>query len=139
MATRYWLAKSEPGTYSWDDLVRDKKTEWDGVRNFEARNNLRAMKKGDRVLFYHSVKDKEVVGVARVVREAYPDPTAKSGDWSCVDIVPVKKLREPVTLSQIKADPKLSDIDLVRRSRLSVMALGAAEFKRILQLGKTSL
>lgn len=139
MAVKYWLVKSEPYKYSWDDLVRDKRTFWDGVRNFEARNNLRAMKKGDLVLFYHSNKGKEVVGVARVAREAYADPTAKEGDWSVVDVEPVKPVEAPVTLAAIKADDALSDIALIRRSRLSVVPVSAAHFKRILKLGKTRL
>lgn len=134
---KYWLVKSEPTTYSWERFVRDKRTEWDGVRNFEARNHLRAMKNGDRVLFYHSMSDKQVVGVAQVAREAYPDSTAKSGDWSSVDLVPVKPLAEPVTLADVKADPRLQDIALVRRSRLSVMPLTSGEYRRILALGKT--
>ncbi len=139
MAAKYWLVKSEPYKYSWDDLLRDKRTFWDGVRNFEARNNLRAMKKGDLVLFYHSNVGKEVVGVARVAREAYADSTAKEGDWSVVDVQPVKPLEAPVTLAAIKADKALSDIALLRRSRLSVVPVSAAHFKRILELGKTRL
>jgi predicted RNA-binding protein with PUA-like domain len=134
---KYWLVKSEPGTYSWEQLVRDRRTEWDGVRNFEARKNLRAMKKGDRTLFYHSVSEKQVVGIAEVAREAYPDPTDASGEWSCVDLKPVAPLAQPVTLAQVKADARLSDVALVRRSRLSVVPLTAAEYKRILTLGKT--
>ena len=135
----YWLVKSEPYAYSWDDLVREKRGGWDGVRSYEARNNLRKMKQGDLVLFYHSVKGKEVVGIARVVREAYPDHTAEEGDWSMVDVEPVKALTEPVTLAQIKADPKLEEIALIRRSRLSVVAVSAPHFRRILKLGQTTL
>ncbi len=139
MATKHWLVKSEPYKYSWENLLADKRTFWDGVRNYEARNNLRAMKKGDLVLYYHSNEGKQVVGVARVVREAYADPTASEGDWSVVDIEPVKALEAPVTLAAIKADPALSDIPLLKRSRLSVVPVSAAHFKRILKLGKTRL
>ncbi len=135
----YFLVKSEPNTYSWADLVRDKKTMWEGVRNYTARNNLRAMKKGDLLLFYHSVVGKEVVGVAKVAKTAYPDPTAKKGDWSVVDVAPVKALGQPVTLAQIKGDARLADIALVKQSRLSVVPLSAAHFRRILALGKTKL
>ena len=133
----YWLVKQEPGAYSWDDFVRDKETLWDGVRNFQARNNLRKMKKGDLVLFYHSVNDREVVGIARVTREHYPDPTAKEGDWSVVDLAPVTRIKTPVTLAMIKADESLRDISLVKQSRLSVMPITAAHFRRILKLGGT--
>src|SRR5207302_8122647 len=107
---KYWRVKQEPGGYSWDDFVADGKTSWTGVRNFTARNNLRAMRADDEVLFYHSVTGKAVVGIAKVVRAAYPDPTAKEGDWSTVDLAPVKTLREPVTLEQIKANPTLKNI-----------------------------
>ncbi len=136
---RHFLAKSEPFKYSWDDLVRDKRTTWDGVRNFEARNNLRSMTKSDLVLFYHSNEGKQVVGVARVVREAYPDPTAQEGDWSVVDLAPVKPLAEPVDLATIKRDPALAGMALIKRSRLSVVPVSAAEFRHILKLGRTRL
>jgi predicted RNA-binding protein with PUA-like domain len=132
----YWLVKSEPDSYSWDDLVAEGKTSWTGVRNFTARNNLRSMRVGDEVLFYHSVTDKAVVGIAKVVRAAYPDPTAKEGDWSTVDLAPVKPLRHPVTLDQVKARRRLKDISLVRQSRLSVHRLGAEEYREILALAK---
>ena len=132
----YWLVKSEPNAYSWSDLVKEKKTSWTGVRNFTARNNLRSMRVGDEVLFYHSVSDKAVVGIAKVVRDAYPDPTAKEGDWSTVDLAPVKPLRHPVTLDQVKARRRLKDISLVRQSRLSVHRLGAEEYREILALAK---
>jgi predicted RNA-binding protein with PUA-like domain len=132
----YWLVKSEPDSYSWDDLVAEGKTSWTGVRNFTARNNLRSMLVGDEVLFYHSVTDKAVVGIAKVVRAAYPDPTAKEGDWSTVDLAPVKPLRHPVTLDQIKARRRLKDISLVRQSRLSVDRLGTEEYREILALAK---
>ena len=128
----YWLVKSEPETYSWADLVREKRTVWSGVRNFQARKNLRSMKRGDLVLFYHSVTDKAVVGVARVVKEAYRDPTAKEGDWSCVDLAPEKQLAQPVTLDQIRAEKALSSMKLVRQGRLSVTPVTEAEFKKVL-------
>jgi predicted RNA-binding protein with PUA-like domain len=130
----YWLVKSEPASYSWDDLVAEGKTSWTGVRNFTARNNLRAMRVGDEVLFYHSVTDKAVVGIAKVTRAAYPDPTAKEGDWRTVDLAPLKPLRNPVTLDQIKARRGLRNISLVRQFRLSVHALTAAEFREIVHL-----
>ena len=130
----YWLVKSEPASYSWDDLVAEGKTSWTGVRNFTARNNLRSMRVGDEVLFYHSVTDKAVVGVAKVVRTAYPDSTAKEGDWSTVDLAPIKPLGNPATLDQIKARPRLKNISLVRQSRLSVHSLTAAEFREIVRL-----
>lgn len=134
-----FLIKSEPSVYSWRDLVRDKKTAWDGVRNFEARNYLRAMKKGDLLLYYHSGDEKAVVGVARVVVAAYPDPTAKDGDWSAVDVAPVKALAEPVSLARIKADPGLAELALIKRSRLSVVPVARRELDRVLKLGKTKL
>jgi len=133
-----WLVKQEPDTYPWEQFVRDKGTAWTGVRNFQARNNLRAMKKGDEVFYYHSVTGKAVVGVARVAREAYPDPTAQEGDWSCVDLVPVKALRAAVSLEQIKEHPSLKDIALLRQSRLSVMPLGSTEAKTLRKLGGLS-
>jgi predicted RNA-binding protein with PUA-like domain len=139
VARQYFLAKSEPETYAWETLLREGHTRWDGVRNFEARNHLRSMKRGDLVLFYHSGKERAVVGVARVTREAYPDPTAREGDWSVVDVEPVTPLKQSVTLAQIKDDPELADILLVRRSRLSVMPLERAAFERILKLGGTRL
>ena len=135
----YWLVKSEPEAYSWDAFVKEKRTAWTGVRNFLARNSLRAMKRGDLMLFYHSVTDKQVVGVARVEKEAYADATAKEGDWSCVDLVPAKGLAKPVTLEQIKADKALADMPLVRQSRLSVTSVSEAQFKRILALSETKL
>jgi predicted RNA-binding protein with PUA-like domain len=134
MAKNYWLVKSEPESYSWSDFVKDGKTAWTGVRNFQARNNLRAMKRGDSVLFYHSVSEKQVVGIARVEKESYPDPTAKEGDWSCVDLVPVKALKNPVTLETLKSDKILKEMLLVRHSRLSVTPLNEVQFKRLLEL-----
>ena len=139
MGRSYWLAKSEPGSYSWDDFARDKRTYWDGVRNPQARNNLAQMKKGDLMLFYHSVKNPAVVGIARVVRSAYPDPTSDDERWVVVDVVAVRALSEPVTLGQIKADPRFADLALVRQSRLSVMPVERRHFDRILRLGKTAL
>ena len=131
----HWLVKSEPSAYSWEDLVKEGKTPWTGVRNFQARNNLRSMKKGDLVLFYQSVTDPSVRGVTKVVKEAYPDATAKEGDWSCVDLEKVKPLPSPVTLAEIKADPALTEISLIKQSRLSVMPLSSGEYVRILEMG----
>ena len=136
---QHWLVKQEPEKYPWTQFVKDKGTYWDGVRNYQARNNLRAMKKGDLVMYYHSVSEKAVVGVAKVTGEAYPDPTAKEGDWSVVDLKPLKAMAEPVTLERIKVDAKLAEIALIKQSRLSVMPLRASEFRRVLQLGKTKL
>jgi len=136
---QYFLAKSEPGVYSWDRFVKEGTAVWDGVRNFEARGNLRAMKKGDLVFFYHSGEGKEIVGVAKVTREAYPEKTSDEGDWVSVDLVPVKPLAEAVTLAAIKADPELSGMALVKRSRLSVSPVSSAEFSRVLKLGKTKI
>ncbi|MCW5558234.1 MAG: EVE domain-containing protein [Verrucomicrobiae bacterium] len=140
MSKHYWLVKQEPEAYAWSALVADGRTAWTGVRNFQARNNLRAMKRGDPVLYYHSVTGKAVVGVARVDREAYPDPTVSKGegDWSCVDLVPVKALKTPVTLDQLKADPATRGMALIRQSRLSVTPLTAAEYARILELAGTT-
>jgi predicted RNA-binding protein with PUA-like domain len=135
---QYWLVKQEPEAYSWSAFVKDGGTAWTGVRNFQARNNLRAMEKGDLVLYYHSVSDKQIVGLARVLKQAYPDPTAKEGDWSCVDLAPVKSLEAPVNLETIKSDKSLGDIPLVRQGRLSVQPLTKAQFQRILKLAKTS-
>ncbi|MBJ7391011.1 MAG: EVE domain-containing protein [Chthoniobacterales bacterium] len=132
---KHWLVKQEPDAYSWDQFVRDKGTSWTGVRNFQARNNLRAMKKGDEVFYYHSVTGKSVVGTARVVREAYGDPTAEDGDWSCVDLIPRQAFPTPVTLEEIKANPALRDIALLRQSRLSVMPLTSPEAEVLCKLG----
>jgi predicted RNA-binding protein with PUA-like domain len=137
MAKQYWLVKVEPDAYSWSDFVKDGRTAWTGVRNFQARNNLRAMQKGDLVYYYHSVVGKEVVGLARVEREAYADPTAKEGDWLAVDLVPVKPLTKYVSLETIKADAALKNMKLVSHSRLSVGPVTEAEFKRILALAET--
>ncbi len=135
----YWLVKSEPEEYSFDHLLQDGKTVWSGVRNYAARNHLRAMKEGDLVLFYHSVNDKEVVGLCKVATEYYPDPTTTEGDWSAVEVAPVKRLTEPVALTTIKASPELQNIALVRIGRLSVMPLEESEFKIILELSKTKI
>lgn len=132
----HWLVKQEPEDYSWDDLVRDGSTQWSGVRNFQARNNLRQMKLGDAVFFYHSGKEKCVVGIASVSKAAYPDPTAKEEGWIAVDIKPLKKLANPVSLADIKANAKLSDLLLVRQSRLSVMPVGESEFDEIVRMAK---
>ncbi len=139
MAKNFWLVKSEPAAYSWDNFVKDGGVVWTGVRNFAARNNLRAMKQGDLVFFYHSVEGKCVVGIARVRREAYRDPTATEGDWSCVDLEPVKPLAMPVTLEVIKADTVLREMPLVKRSRLSVSPVSEEQAMRLLELGKTRL
>jgi len=131
----YWLVKSEPDAYAWQTFVKDGKTAWTGVRNFGARNNLRAMRKGDTVFFYHSNEGKEVVGIATVVKECYPDATAEEGDWSCVDLKPLQPFKQSVTLAQIKADAALKDMALVKQSRLSVMPVTATQAKRLLKLG----
>lgn len=133
----YWLVKSEPFKYSWEQFEKDKKTVWDGVRNYAARNNLRAMKKGDLVFWYHSNEGLEIVGIAKVVKEFYPDPTATDGDWSVVELKPFKKLKKPVKLEQIKADKKLQQMDLVRLARLSVGVVRPEEFDHILALSET--
>jgi predicted RNA-binding protein with PUA-like domain len=128
----YWLVKSEPSTYSWEDLQKDKKTTWDGVRNFQARNNLKEMKKGDLLLFYHSNEDKAIVGIAKVAKEQFPDP--KDKDWIAVEISPERKLKTPVTLAQAKTDKNLSQMVLVRSSRLSVQPVKPDEFDWIIKL-----
>ena len=133
---RYWLVKQEPTTYSWDQFVSDGKTEWTGVRNFQARNNLRAMKLGDRVFFYHSVNGKAIVGIARVIKEAFRDPTAAEGDWSAVELAPEQPIAPPVTLGQIKNEPELANMVLLKNSRLSVMPVSDFEFKTILLFTK---
>jgi predicted RNA-binding protein with PUA-like domain len=130
-----WLVKQEPETYSWDDFVRDGRTDWTGVRNFQARNNLRQMKMGDSVLFYHSGTGKCVVGIAEVAKAAYPDPTADDPQWVAVDIKPVKPLNEPVPLASIRYHPSLSNLPLIRQSQLSVMPITKAEFETILTMG----
>jgi len=131
----YWLVKSEPFKYSWDQFVKDKKTFWDGVRNYTARNNLRAMKKGDQVLFYHSNEGLEIVGIAEVVKEAYQDPTTDDTNWVVVDLKPVKVLPKPVTLATLKTDKDFANMDLIRQGRLSVGAVTAVEYKKVLKMG----
>jgi predicted RNA-binding protein with PUA-like domain len=135
MAKRYWLVKQEPEAYSWSAFVKEGRAAWTGVRNYQARNNLRLMKKDDAVLYYHSGDEKQIVGVAKVVKEAYADPTAEEGDWSCVDLAPGKALAHPVTLQTIKADSILSQMPLVRNTRLSVTPLTEEQYKRVLELG----
>ena len=135
MAKQHWLVKTEPETYAWTDFMRDGRTDWTGVRNFLARNHLRAMRVGDAVLFYASVSTKAVLGVARVSRAAFPDPTATDGDWSAVELASGRALPRPVTLATIKAEPVLAQIALLRQSRLSVMPLTPAEFARVVELG----
>jgi predicted RNA-binding protein with PUA-like domain len=130
----FWLVKQEPSSYSWSDFVAEGETSWTGVRNFAARNNLRKMRLGDEVLFYHSGDEKAVVGIAKVTRIAYPDPTAKEGDWSTVDLAAVKPLRQPVTLREIKSNSRLKGIPLIRQSRLSVMPLAEPEFREIVNM-----
>jgi predicted RNA-binding protein with PUA-like domain len=137
MARAYWLVKSEPDKYSWDDLVRDGGTCWDGVRNYQARNNLRDMRVADRVLYYHSQAGKQIVGVAKVTRRAYQDPTSDDERWLAVDVAPLTPLAEPVSLAQIKADRALREVPLVTHSRLSVMPIAASAFARILKLAGT--
>jgi predicted RNA-binding protein with PUA-like domain len=137
MSKRYWLMKSEPASYGWDRLVEDGGTVWDGVRNHTAKLNLQAMKAGDQAFFYHSVTGKEIVGVVEITRAGMADPRDDSGTWAAVEIKPVKKLERPVTLAEIKAEPALRDIELVRQSRLSVAEIRPAEWQRILEMGKT--
>jgi predicted RNA-binding protein with PUA-like domain len=134
----FWLVKQEPSSYSWSDFVAEGQTSWTGVRNFAARNNLRKMRAGDEVLFYHSGDEKGVVGIAKVTRTAYPDPTAKEGDWSSVDLAAIKPLAKPVTLRDIKGNSRLKGILLVRQSRLSVMPLAKAEFQEIIDMASPS-
>jgi len=133
----YWLVKSEPFKYSWEKFEKDKKTFWDGVRNYQARNNLREMEKGDLVMWYHSNEGKEIVGIAKVLKEHYQDPTTADTNWVAVDLAPFKKLKNTVTLEQIKADKRLQNIALVRQGRLSVSPLKAVEFDAILDLSET--
>jgi predicted RNA-binding protein with PUA-like domain len=130
----FWLVKQEPSAYSWSDFLAEGKTSWTGVRNFAARNNLRKMRLRDEVLFYHSGDEKGVVGIAKVARTAYPDPTAKEGDWSTVDLAAVKALGRPVTLREIKSNSRLKEMPLIRQSRLSVMPLAEPEFREIVNM-----
>ena len=133
----YWLVKSEPGAWSWDDHVKAKVAEWDGIRNYQADNNMKAMKKGDQAFFYHSIDEKQVVGILEVVKEHYPDDTDPKGRFGMVDFKAIKPVAEPVTLAQIKETPALSEMALVRQTRLSVMPVTAAEWKTICKMGKT--
>ena len=133
----YWMVKQEPETYSWSDFVKDGRTDWSGVRNYQARNNLREMKTGDRVLFYHSGKDKAVVGLAEVVKSAYPDPTAEDPQWVAVDLKPIKPLATAVPLPAIRYDKRLSQLPLIRQSQLSVMSLTREEFDVIVAMGNS--
>ncbi|MCB9306906.1 MAG: EVE domain-containing protein [Lewinellaceae bacterium] len=136
---QYWLVKSEPDVYGFDQLVKDGRTRWDGVRNYQARNNLRAMKAGDLCLFYHSNIGLEIVGIARVAKEHYPDPTAEKGDWSAVDLEPLKPFAKAVPLTEIKKHPGLQQLGLVRNARLSVMPVTFDEFSTLLKLGSTQI
>ena len=135
----FWLVKQEPSKYSWETFLNDGKTYWDGVRNYQARNNLQAMKKDDLVYFYHSVTGKEIKGVAKVTREAYPDPTTDDERWVVVDLIPLKTFKKPVSLEEIKSHKDLQDNALIRQSRLSVMPVTEKESQVFLKLGKTSL
>ena len=135
----YWLIKSEPDAYSWEQLKKDKKTAWTGVRNYAARNNLKAMKKGDLCFFYHSNEGKNIVGIAKVVKEFYQDPTTKEDAWVCVDVKPFQQLKKPVDLATLKKDPLLKDMQFVRIGRLSVMPLEKSEFDMILEMSGTKL
>ena len=137
MSVAYWLFKSEPGAWSWDDQVRDGTAEWDGVRNYQAANNMKAMKVGDRGFFYHSVNEKRIVGIVEVVREYYPDPTDPSGRFGMVDVKALKPVKTPVTLSDIKAEPRLSGLALVRQSRLSVVPVGDEEWRILCAMAET--
>lgn len=139
MGRNYWLIKTEPEEYSWEAFTSDAQGRWDGVRNFAARNNLRKMRVGDWALFYHTGKERRVVGVAQVKREHYPDPTAEKGDFSSVDFAPVAPLTRPVSLQEIKQDPQLSEMTLARSPRLSVQSVRPEEFRRVLHMGQTKL
>jgi predicted RNA-binding protein with PUA-like domain len=137
--SQYWLVKQEPTTYSWGQFVEDGKTEWTGVRNFQARNNLRAMKLGDQVFYYHSVNGKAIVGIAKVIKEAFRDPTATAGDWWAVEIEPLPPIKQPITLAQIKSDSRLANMPLLKNPRLSVQPVSRLEFETILELAKTQV
>ena len=137
--TAYWLFKTEPDEFSWQQLLQDRKTEWTGVRNYGARNNLRAMKKGDLAFIYHSNRGQEIVGIARINRENYPDPTTENPAWVAVSVVPVKSLQTPVSLKSLKQLPYFADMDLVRRGRLSVGKVSPEEFSRICEMGGVSV
>ncbi len=139
MAKNYWLVKQEPDDYSWSDFVKDGRTVWTGVRNYAARNHLRGMKSGDLVFYYHSGEEKQVVGLSKVVREGFADPTATEGDWTAVELAPVKPVATPVTLAAIKADGLLKKMELVRQSRLSVSPVTEEEFSHLLKLAGTKI
>ena len=134
---RYWLMKSEPDVYGWEDLLREGEGTWDGVRNYRARNNLKAMKKGDRAFFYHSNIGKEIVGVVTVSEEGFPDPSDPTGKWTSVKVKPLERLARPVTLAEMKADKNLAECELIRQSRLSVCEFTAAEWKRVLEMAES--
>ena len=131
-----WLIKSEPSKYSWDDLVKEEHTLWNGVRNYTARNNLRAMKVGDEAFFYHSNEGLEIIGIVQIIKEAYPDPTAEGDTWSVVDVAPLRKLKQPVTLAQMKADKRLANMQFIRQGRLSVSAVLDEEWNIILKMAE---
>lgn len=133
----YWLIKSEPSVYSWETFVKEKRTNWTGVRNYAARNNIKAMKKGDLCFYYHSNEGLEIVGIAKVVKEFYQDPTTEETAWVCVDVAPFKKLKKTVTLAEVKADERLKDMELIRLGRLSVQAVKESEVKVIAELSET--
>jgi predicted RNA-binding protein with PUA-like domain len=133
---QYWLMKSEPDVFSYDDLIAKGQEHWDGVRNYTARNNMRAMKVGDKALFYHSNIDKAVVGIMKIIKTAYQDPTTNETQWVCVDVAPFKKLKNPVSLADIKANPKLQEIKMIKQSRLSIIDLTKTEFEEILNMSK---
>ncbi len=132
----YWLVKTDPETYSWEDLIKDKSTDWDGVRNYQARNNLKLMKKNDLVLFYHSQSSKDIKGIAKVINEHYQDPTTNDERWVAVKLAPVKSFNKPITLEQIKSEPKLQNIALIKQSRLSVMPLTKNEYDLICKMAE---
>lgn len=139
MKSQHWIVKQEPEDYSWSRLVADRRTSWTGIRNFLARNHLRAMNVGDPVFYYHSGREKCIVGLAQVARAAYPDPTATDGDWSAIDLVPVKPLARPIPLAEIKSDPQLQSLPLLKHTRLSVSPVPSDSFKRILSLSNLTL
>lgn len=133
----YWLMKTEPGNYSWDDLLRDEWTYWDGVRNYQARNNMNAMKIGDKAFIYHSVNEKTVVGIAEIIKESYQDPTTDDERWTCVDIKPLNQLKKPIELADIKSQDMLSEMVLVKNSRLSVQPVKKEEFDKIVEMSES--
>ncbi len=136
---KYWILKTEPFKYSWDDLIKDEQTYWDGVRNYQARNNMQEMKKGDLAYIYHSNKGLEIVGIAMIIKEAYQDPTTDDDRWVAVDIAPVQPMAEPVSLKALKSNPKLEDLAMIKQGRLSVSPVTTKEWNEILKMGKTKL